>query len=480
MIRWALSKLIRPNQSQKQRKENKENKEKQYLSQYIALPYCLFTLLFFAMQGLVATMGALDLVFPDFPGPIKFEVGRAIHLNLSTYWPLLGCMGIVYYFFIQEAQTEIHSARLAWLQLFLYLITGFIAYFFLILGFLRGSEYQETTLASDLGLLLTLIIFVYNLARTYLKPKVPRTRATLLTMLVGSLSLLALYIPNIIKYVHPTVNEIVRFWIVHLWEEMSKELIVFGALAAFFLSINNSKRKKLEKALLYQTNLLVISATLATGHHYYWVGTPPIWLWIGGISSVTQMIAIFFMIYLVYQGLKDIFQTPLGFGTKLALVLILCSVFYHLTGAALMGLAIAIPQLNYYCHGTYLTSAHAHLAVFGALGMFILASCIYILTKEVNFTKLEITLSHWGILLINGGLLTMAGTLAIAGLLQTYLWRIAGMDFKETHALLRPYLILRALGGTMFAAGDFLFIWANISVLWLERLKLIKKFFVKS
>ena len=219
-----------PKPEAKKRKQRKQRKT-------IFIPVHSFALLPFTLlfchAGFSGNNGCTDLVFPDFPGPIKFEVGRAIHLNLSTYWPLLGCMGIVYYFFIQEAQTEIHSARLAWLQLFLYLITGFIAYFFLILGFLRGSEYQETTLASDLGLLLTLIIFVYNLARTYLKPKVPRTRATLLTMLVGSLSLLALYIPNIIKYVHPTVNEIVRFWIVHLWEEMSKELIVFGALAAF-------------------------------------------------------------------------------------------------------------------------------------------------------------------------------------------------------------------------------------------------------
>ena len=65
-------------------------------------------------------------------------------------------------------------------------------------------------------------------------------------MFIGVLSLLVLYIPNVVKYVHPTVNEIVRFWIVHLWEEMSKELIVFGGLVAFFLALDNSKRKILK------------------------------------------------------------------------------------------------------------------------------------------------------------------------------------------------------------------------------------------
>lgn len=478
MIKWFLSILRRPNRKIGPKKEHRV--EKQLLSQAIALPYCFFTLLFFGLQGFVATMGALDLVFPDLPSPVKFEVGRAIHLYLSTYWPLLGCMGIVYYFFIQEAETELYSRALTWIQLFFYILTGFIAYPLLLLGVLRGTEYQETTWVSDLLLFLTLIIFVYNLTRTYLKPKVPRTRVTLLVMFIGVLSLLVLYIPNVVKYVHPTVNEIVRFWIVHLWEEMSKELIVFGGLVAFFLALDNSKRKILEKPLLYQANLLILSATLATGHHYYWVGTPPLWLWVGGIFSVTQTIAIFILVYLIYQGFKGINRNTLNFGTKLALVLILFSLFYHLAGAALMGLIISIPHLNLYCHGTYITSSHAHLAVFGALGMFILAACIYILTKDIGFTKLEVSLSRWAIVLINGGLLTMAGALLVAGLLQTYLWRVAGMDFSQTHALLRPYLIIRAFGGAMFAVGDLLFVWACISVLWRERWKLLKKFINKS
>ncbi|MGI6226075.1 MAG: cbb3-type cytochrome c oxidase subunit I [Peptococcales bacterium] len=473
MINWLLNPFTFILKSYRQQKI--QTTEKYYYSQSVALPYVLLALLFFGLQGLVATMGAIDLFLPDLPGPLKFEVGRAIHLDLSVYWPLMGIMGIVYFFFIQEAETEIFSVLLAWLQFFLYLLTGFINYPLLLFGLLRGTEYQETFRIMDIGILLTLIIFAYNLLRTYLKTGVPRNRVTLVIMLVGTVSLLILYIPNTINYLHPTIREIIRFWVVHLWEEMSKELLVIGSLTAFFLANSNVPRSRLEKPLFLQAILLIISATLATGHHYYWIGTPYFWLWVGGIFSIFQLGAIFLMGYIAYLGLRNLHWSDMNTGTKLALGFILGSVIHHLAGAGLLGFTISIPQLNRYCHGTYLTSAHAHLAVFGALGMFILGGSIHILTKEYRFTKWESRLGWMGFILINLGLLSMGSLLIVAGLIQTYLWRVVGIDFTTTFILLRPYLFLRALGGALFATGDLLFIWANLSLLWRNRLKFIKK-----
>ena len=53
----------------------------------------------------------------------------------------------------------------------------------------------------------------------------------------------------------------------------------------------------------------------------------------------------------------------------------------------------------------------------------------------------------------------MASALLVAGLMETYLWRILGMDFMEVRLLLNPYLILRVLGGAIFTLGDLLLSW---------------------
>ena len=82
----------------RKRKSQRDGTARGYISQQAALPYCFATLLMFSSQGLVATLGALHVVWPQLPAPVTAEIGRAIHLNLSVYWPLLGSMGVGYYF----------------------------------------------------------------------------------------------------------------------------------------------------------------------------------------------------------------------------------------------------------------------------------------------------------------------------------------------------------------------------------------------
>jgi len=53
----------------------------------------------------------------------------------------------------------------------------------------------------------------------------------------------------------------------------------------------------------------------------------------------------------------------------------------------------------------------------------------------------------------------MAAALLAGGLLQTYLWRVLGMEFMQVFFLLQPYLIARFLGGGLFTLGDLIFGW---------------------
>lgn len=448
------------------RKKKKSNSIKKFAlpSQRVALPYCLFAILFFGGQGLVANLGAIDLVFPDLVyNPVAYQAGRAVHLNLSIMWPLLGIMGTVYYFFINEVKHELHSTLLAWIQFGIFMITAIAIFISLTFEYIRGPEFKEATKFLNIGIAITLGIFTYNLLLTYFKRSTPHGRVTLLTMLIGSITLLALYLPNILSYLHPTIEAVIRFWVVHMWEELSKQILVAAIMVALLLDLNPKNRKALEKLLLIHVGLIIISAAFATGHHYYWIGTPYFWLWIGGIFSVIQVLAIFLLGYIFYLSVRSLNWSEINVGTKLALAFILSSVFYHIIGAALMGMTLALPQFNFYLHGTFLTSAHAHLALFGAIGMLVLGSSTYIITKGANFTKLEYFSGWIGLIFINIGLLTMGFALSIAGLLQTYLWRLVGMEFMETYLLLNPYLIIRILGGMLFTLGSLLFLLSTVS-----------------
>ncbi|GFN22093.1 hypothetical protein TAMC210_04090 [Thermanaeromonas sp. C210] len=103
------------------------------------------------------------------------------------------------------------------------------------------------------------------------------------------------------------------------------------------------------------------------------------------------------------------------------------------------------------------------MALFGFLGFLVLASSYYVLTREKTLKDSHVRRVKLCLILLNVGLGIMAVNLIIAGFLQTYLVRGAGMDFGLANFLLRPYLLLRGLGGMVFAAGALLLAWEMAS-----------------
>lgn len=442
---------------------------REYPSQGVAYPYALAAFLFFGIQSLVATTGAMDQVIPDLPVPVPFEVGRSIHLNLALFWPLLGAMGLIYYFFVAEAGSDLASRRLARAQFLLFTLILLLDLGALSLKLTEGREYLEAIPPLDWAVLLASLIFVYNLGRSYLKHGVPRGRPVLLAFILGALTLAAFFVPNLFFYPHPVADEIVKFWVVHLWEEESLELVATAMLAAMLLAMLGERRAEVEGALWLELSLVVASSILATAHHYYWIGLPSYWMWIGGVFSGLQLVPILLLTFSAVRGFRRGRWHRLGPEDKLSLAMAASSVFYHLTGAGLLGLTLAIPRLNLYAHGTYLTSAHAHFALFGAFGLLVLAGCFYILTRRLALSPAEVRRAWLGVGLINLGLVVMGISLALAGLLQAYLWRAVGMDFMEVQGIVRPYLGLRAAGGAVFAVGDLFLVWAILAPSWRQR-----------
>ncbi|MHB1125410.1 MAG: cbb3-type cytochrome c oxidase subunit I [Bacillota bacterium] len=440
-------------------------------TQAMAYPFCLLAILMLGSQGILASLGALHMVFPDLPTPISFQAGRAIHLNLSVFWPLLGAMGATYYFFVRESGVELWSWKSVLGQFLLTTGTLSVSLLVLALGYTEGREYLEALRPFDFSLAAGILIFNINLWLTYLKKGVPRLRSTLVGIVAGGITLLFFYAPNLLSYVHPTTDELVKFWVVHLWEELSLELIGASLLVAFLIQVTGVERNLADKLLYLDLVLTASTGVLSTGHHYYWIGTPRYWLWVGGIFSVLQIIPIIILAYNAYRKLSLAGLGTLGSTEKVALGFILSSIVYHIFGAGALGLAMAIPQSNLYVHGTFITSAHAHLALFGVFGFLVLGLCYYILAREVIPTPGQHRLSVLSLGLLNGGLVIMGGALLMAGILQAYMGRVLGMEFIQVQAIIRPYLLARVLGGVIFAAGGILLCW-NVSVMiWSYRWK---------
>ncbi|MDP4126797.1 MAG: cbb3-type cytochrome c oxidase subunit I [Bacillota bacterium] len=430
--------------------------KRQFLAQKISRRYCFSAVCLFALQSVVATMGATELVVPDLPSPIPFEYGRAIHLAFADLWPLIGTMGMVYFFTTAELNREIYSPRLARWQYWIAMLFSLSIFGTLALRIGNGREFLEGMPIFYVGICLALALAAYNLVRTLMTDKRNITPAAA-TMTAGIIFLLLLMTPNTLSYNNPIADEATKFWVVHLWEEMAFELTSAGFIATFYVVSGLAPRAKVEQWLYLESALSVIGGLYGTGHHYYWIGFPAIWLVLGSLLSIVEVLPIFMLVRMTYEGLKS--AQVRSRREKLTLWLLLSSVFHHVTGASLLGLLITIPWINLYMHGTYITSGHAHLALFGSLGFVVLAGCYYVLSRGSEPTLKGYRGGVLAVILLNAGLITMSSALLVAGFMETYLLRIIGMDFMQMRLLLNPYLIMRVLGGSIFTLGDLLLVW---------------------
>ena len=233
-------------------------------SQRVAYPYFLAALLLFALQ---VGFGFLALAKYLGPDPLRevmhFATSKAIHTNLLLVWVLTGFMGATYYIVPEESRTEIHSERLAWVQLGLWLAIGVAALACYALEITAGRKLLEMPFPLKLGVVAVMGIFLYNVGRTI--QKAGRITTTEGVLIGGLASAALLFVPALIHFDNYTLDRFYRWWVVHLWVEGVWELILGGILAFLLIRLSGADREVLEKWLYVIVGLTFLSGILGTG-----------------------------------------------------------------------------------------------------------------------------------------------------------------------------------------------------------------------
>src|SRR5665648_416221 len=90
-----------------------------YASQRVAYWYFVIALAFCVLQLIVGLWLAISYAFTipqSVVDVLPFGMTRAMHTNLLVLWMLLGFMGGTYYLVPEEAEREIYSVKLAYIQ----------------------------------------------------------------------------------------------------------------------------------------------------------------------------------------------------------------------------------------------------------------------------------------------------------------------------------------------------------------------------
>ncbi|WP_299421512.1 cbb3-type cytochrome c oxidase subunit I [uncultured Shimia sp.] len=437
-----------------------------YQTQKIAYWYFLAAMILFAVQVTGGLIAGWIYVSPNFLSELlPFNIVRMLHTNSLVVWLLLGFFGAAYFLVPEEAEREIYSPKLAYLQLIILLLgtAGVVVTYVFnlfegnwLLG-KEGREFIEQPVWVKLGILVAALIFLFNITMTVLQG---RKTAITNVLLLGLWGLSLLWLFAFYNPANLALDKMFWWYIVHLWVEGTWELVMASILAYLLLKLTGVDREIIEKWLYIIVATALFSGILGTGHHYYWIGLPGYWQWIGSVFSSLEVIPFFammsFSFVMVWKGKRD-------HPNKAALLWALGAATVAFFGAGVWGFLHTLHGVNYYTHGTQITAAHGHLAFYGAYVAVNLAIFTYafpILTNRDPYNQVLNMVSFW---LMTGGMAFMTFVLTFAGTVQTHLQRVMGENFMDIQEGLNLFYLMRWGSGLCVVVGAILFIYAQLA-----------------
>jgi len=413
---------------------------------------CMLLLVLQILYGFL--MAFAHMGYDNLHNIIPFNAARATHTNLLVVWLLTGFMGATHFIIPEEADRELHSVPLAYVQLISLLVVGVVAIIGFHLNWWEGRKFLEIPRPLDYLVVVNVLVFLYNIGMTIFKGN--RFTTTGIVLYMGLTSAALLYLPGMIYFSNQTFDSYFRWWVVHLWVEGVWELIMGAILAYLLIKLTGVDREVIEKWLYFIVGLTFLSGILGTGHHYYYIGTPSYWLWIGGIFSGLEPLAFLAMaLFAVAMYRKSGRQHP----NKISLYWTMGCAIMSFVGAGFLGFAHTLPQVNMYTHGTLVTAMHGHLAFWGAYAMLVFAIIAYAMPLMTGRKLWNNSAGLWGFWCANIGMVGMTGAFAVAGIAQVYLERKMGIDFLTVQKEIAVHFFGLVLAALLFTLGIFFFIY---------------------
>lgn len=443
-----------------------------YESQAIAKLYFIAAIGLFVGQILFGVILGLQYVIGDFLFPeIPFNVARMVHTNLLIVWLLFGFMGAAYFLVPEESERELYSPKLAILMFWVFLVAGALT----ILGYLlvpyatlaeitmndllptMGREFLEQPTITKIGIVIVVLAFIFNIGMTILTGRKTVITLVLLTGLVGLavFFLFAFYNP-----VNLVLDKYFWWFVVHLWVEGVWELIMASLLAYVLIKVTGVDREVIEKWLYIIIAMALISGIIGTGHHFFWIGTPDYWQWLGSVFSALEPIPFFMMTLFAFNVVN---KRRRDHPNKVATLWALGTAVMAFLGAGVWGFLHTLAPVNYYTHGTQITAAHGHMAFYGAYVMVVLTIISYsmpIMRGQIAANARAQVVEMWSFWLMTVSMVFITLFLTGAGILQVYLQRYSEtpLSFMATQDKVEIFYWMREIAGVIFLIGLILYL----------------------
>ncbi len=384
---------------------------------------------------------------------LPFNVIRSLHTQIAILWVAIGWLvgGLMIAPWIANKDHKFPwLVDILWLALVIVGLGSVIGLYLGATGNMRelwfwfgneGRELLNLGRVWDFGIVIALVfwfLLIVSLIR-----KSATNNPLVGTIIWSSFAIATLYIAGMMP-VHKimpnfTLDDYYRWWVIHLWVELTFELFAVGVIAFFTVTLGLITHKVAVKVMFFELFLIMLSGTLGVGHHYWWQGLDEYWIAIGGIFSALEPLPLALLMVEAMKNQREKVHSGEDFMFGTPFMWLAGSAFLNWIGAGFFGMVINTPTISYYSHGTYLIMPHGHIALLGAFG-YISIAFLYLASRSnalANNYVWNEKISKFGFWALTIGVLLFALPTLIIGLQQAKIASELGYYYARTREALQ-------------------------------------------
>lgn len=339
---------------------------------------CLFLSLLFGL------IGSLQYVFPNFlVKDLTFQKTRPLHVYLAINWIVCTAVGLVYYF-MQEIKGKLFSPQISFIHFALQSFIILVAVIGFFLGYFNGREYLEFPVWLNTFILTGWVLFGINFLKTitpnfkeapiYIWQWATGILFFLITLSEAQLWLLPYFNNNIVRDV--TVQWKALGSMVGAWN-----MLVYGTSMYLLVQTSGNTKIAYTKEAYFFYFLGMTNLMFNWGHHTYIVPASGV---VKNISYIISMTELLILAHIICTWKKEKVNKAQQYYLTIKTIYI-ADVWVLLN--LILALAISVPAINYYTHGTHITVAHAMGATIGINTFFLFAAIFYLLEASKNLSQ---------------------------------------------------------------------------------------------
>jgi len=423
---------------------------------------------------LVGLLIALQLVWPELNFHEYFTFGRIrpLHTNAVIFaFVGNGIYAGVYYSMQRLLKTRMFNDTLSNINFWGWQLIILSAALTLPLGITTGKEYAELEWPIDIAIALIWVVFGVNMFGTILRRRVRHLYVAIWFYIATFVTVAVLHIFNSFELpVHlfksyswyaGVQDALVQWWYGHNAVAFFLTTPYLGLMYYFVPKAAGRPVYSYKLSIIHFWALIFI---------YIWAG--PHHLLYTALPDWAQSLGVVFSIMLIapsWGGMLNGLLTLRGAWDKVREDPVLKFMVVAITAygmATFEGPIMSLKNVNAISHFTDWTIAHVHIGGIGWNGMLTFGMLYWLIPRLYSTKIYSVKAANWHFWLATLGILVYAIPMYWAGFTQAQMWKeftpegtLVYGNFLDTVTYLKPFYLLRAIGGAIYIVGAVLMIW---------------------